>query len=175
MEKSGSTYWLTRFVLLRLLGLVYAVAFLAAALQILPLIGSDGLLPIGDVICRFNPAFGQGMSVAAQEVRVLKNLLDARSAGSQGLDGLAGAFFAAIQGVLAAPWSVAESDFIYAKTRGQRPQDFPQRMKFGAALLRVAAEDAGVHQILFEVNHLMRPPSTLRAPDIVSRVTALMA
>lgn len=134
-----------------------------------------GLLPIGDVICRFNPAFGQGMSVAAQEVRVLKRLLDARSAGSQGLDGLAGAFFAAIQGVLAAPWSVAESDFIYAKTRGQRPQDFPQRMKFGAALLRVAAEDAGVHQILLEVNHLMRPPSALRDPDIVSRVTALMA
>jgi 2-polyprenyl-6-methoxyphenol hydroxylase-like FAD-dependent oxidoreductase len=135
----------------------------------------DGLLPIGDAICRFNPAYGQGMSVAAQEIRVLKTLLDARSADSQGLGGLAPAFFAAIQGVLAAPWSVAESDFIYAKTRGQRPQDFPQRMKFGAALLRVAAEDAGVHQILFEVNHLMRPPSALRDPDIVSRVTALMA
>jgi hypothetical protein len=47
MEKPGSTYWLTRFMLLRLLGLVYAVAFLAAARQILPLIGSDGLLPVG--------------------------------------------------------------------------------------------------------------------------------
>jgi 2-polyprenyl-6-methoxyphenol hydroxylase-like FAD-dependent oxidoreductase len=135
----------------------------------------DGLLPIGDAICRFNPAYGQGMSVAAQEVRVLKNLLDARSTAAQGLEGLAPAFFAAIQGVLAAPWSVAESDFIYAKTRGQRPDDFPQRMKFGAALQRVAAGDAGVHQVMFEVNHLMRPPSALRDPDIVSRVTALMA
>jgi 2-polyprenyl-6-methoxyphenol hydroxylase-like FAD-dependent oxidoreductase len=135
----------------------------------------DGLLPIGDAICRFNPANGQGMSVAAQEVRVIKSLLDARSAGSHGLEGLAPAFFTAIQGVLAAPWSVAENDFIYDKTRGQRPQDFPQRMKFGAALQRVAAEDAGVHQILFEVNHLMRPPSALRDPDIVSRVTAVMA
>jgi hypothetical protein len=47
MKRPGSTYWLTRFVLLRLLGLVYAVAFLAAARQILPLIGSDGLLPAG--------------------------------------------------------------------------------------------------------------------------------
>lgn len=42
-----ATYWLTRFVLLRLLGFVYAVAFLVAANQIVPLIGEDGLLPVG--------------------------------------------------------------------------------------------------------------------------------
>lgn len=42
-----SSYWLTRFVLLRLLGVVYAVAFLAAIQQIIPLIGEDGLLPVG--------------------------------------------------------------------------------------------------------------------------------
>ena len=41
------TYWLTRFVMLRLLGVVYAIAFLVAANQIVPLIGSNGLLPIG--------------------------------------------------------------------------------------------------------------------------------
>jgi 2-polyprenyl-6-methoxyphenol hydroxylase-like FAD-dependent oxidoreductase len=141
------------------------------ALQYFP----GGLLPIGDVICRFNPAFGQGMSVAAQEVSVLKGLLDASSADSQALDGLAPAFFAAIQGVLASPWSAAENDFIYEKTRGQCPKDFPQRMKFGAALQRIAAEDASVHRILTEVNHLMKPTSSLRDPQIVSRVMALMA
>jgi hypothetical protein len=65
-----------------------------------------GLLPIGDVICRFNPAFGQGMSVAAQEVEVLKRWLEAQTADSDPLDGLALAFFAAIQEVLAASWSV---------------------------------------------------------------------
>ena len=40
------SYWLTRFVILRLLGLVYFVAFLSLAQQILPLIGSQGLLPV---------------------------------------------------------------------------------------------------------------------------------
>jgi hypothetical protein len=40
------TYWLTRFVILRLLGIIYAVAFLVAINQIIPLIGSDGLLPL---------------------------------------------------------------------------------------------------------------------------------
>jgi hypothetical protein len=46
------------------------------------------------------------MSVTAQEVEVLKRLLEARTADSDPLDGLALAFFAAIQEVLAASWSV---------------------------------------------------------------------
>jgi hypothetical protein len=41
----GNSYWLTRFVILRLLGFVYAVAFLVAAEQLVPLIGSRGLTP----------------------------------------------------------------------------------------------------------------------------------
>ena len=41
------TYWLTRFLILRLLGVIYAVAFLVAINEILPLVGSDGLLPVG--------------------------------------------------------------------------------------------------------------------------------
>src|SRR6478752_477455 len=41
----GNSYWLTRFVILRLLGFVYAVAFLIAANQLVPLIGEHGLTP----------------------------------------------------------------------------------------------------------------------------------
>src|SRR5881628_3124545 len=42
---AGNSYWLTRFVILRLLGFVYAVAFFVAARQLVPLIGSHGLTP----------------------------------------------------------------------------------------------------------------------------------
>lgn len=52
------TYWLTRFMILRLLGLVYAIAFLVAINQILPLIGSDGLTPVGLYIKRISTALG---------------------------------------------------------------------------------------------------------------------
>ncbi len=45
IRPADETYWLTRFVLLRLLGLVYLVAFLVAANQIVPLVGHDGLMP----------------------------------------------------------------------------------------------------------------------------------
>src|SRR5213593_3484359 len=41
----GNSYWLTRFVILRLLGFVYAIAFLIAAQQLVPLIGEHGLTP----------------------------------------------------------------------------------------------------------------------------------
>jgi hypothetical protein len=51
-------YWLTRFVLLRLLGFVYTVAFLAAALQLVPLIGSDGLLPVSTYLDRVAQMLG---------------------------------------------------------------------------------------------------------------------
>jgi len=54
----AAAYWLTRFVLLRLLGVVYAVAFLVAANQIVPLIGADGLLPLGHFLDRVRAAVG---------------------------------------------------------------------------------------------------------------------
>ncbi len=44
--RPAASYWLTRFVILRLLGAVYVIAFLVAAKQILPLIGSNGLTPL---------------------------------------------------------------------------------------------------------------------------------
>jgi hypothetical protein len=52
------TYWLTRFVLLRLLGALYAVAFLVAINQIIPLIGAKGLLPVGNYLQQVSGALG---------------------------------------------------------------------------------------------------------------------
>ena len=52
------TYWLTRFVIVRLLGMLYAVAFLVAINQIIPLIGSTGLLPVGLFLKQVSQALG---------------------------------------------------------------------------------------------------------------------
>lgn len=47
LQGEGETsYWLTRFLLLRALGAIYLVAFVVTAHQAIPLIGSDGVLPI---------------------------------------------------------------------------------------------------------------------------------
>jgi len=44
-NKQKSEYWLTRFVILRFLGIVYLFAFLSLAFQVTPLVGENGLLP----------------------------------------------------------------------------------------------------------------------------------
>jgi Lipase maturation factor len=54
----ASSFWLTRFVLLRLLGGVYAVGFLVAVNQVVPLIGAHGLLPVGMFFDRVRAASG---------------------------------------------------------------------------------------------------------------------
>jgi 2-polyprenyl-6-methoxyphenol hydroxylase-like FAD-dependent oxidoreductase len=134
-----------------------------------------GLLAIGDAICRFNPVFAQGMSVAVQEAVILDRLLSDKAGGLHPLDGLAPAFFAEIQAVLETPWGIATSDFIYPRTRGQRPVDLERRLQFNIALVRLGAEDASVHRLIMEVNHLLKPQSALHAPEIAERVAKLLA
>lgn len=52
------TYWLTRFLILRLLGLIYVVGFLTLVHQGIPLIGHDGLLPADQYLERLDSQFG---------------------------------------------------------------------------------------------------------------------
>src|SRR5881392_4304415 len=54
----GNSYWLTRFVILRLLGFVYAVAFLVAAQQLVPLIGEHGLTPANHFLASVQTQLG---------------------------------------------------------------------------------------------------------------------
>jgi 2-polyprenyl-6-methoxyphenol hydroxylase-like FAD-dependent oxidoreductase len=134
-----------------------------------------GLLPIGDAICRFNPVYGQGMSVAALEACLLQRLLERLGEDSDAIAALAPAFFAEVQTLIETPWSVAMLDFAFPDTRGQRPADFETRLKFGIALTRLAAEDPAVHKLAAEVQNLLRPRSVYRDPALVQRVLAKMA
>jgi hypothetical protein len=57
-QRAKPDYQITRFILLRLLGFVYAVAFLVAAQQLIPLIGSHGLLPVDLFLHRVSETLG---------------------------------------------------------------------------------------------------------------------
>jgi 2-polyprenyl-6-methoxyphenol hydroxylase-like FAD-dependent oxidoreductase len=133
-----------------------------------------GLLPIGDAICRFNPVYGQGMSVAALEACLLQRLLERLGGDSDPIADLAPTFFAEVQTLIETPWSVATLDFVFPDTRGQRPADFETTLKFGIALTRLAAEDPDVHRLTLEVQHLLKPRSVYRDPSLMQRVLAKM-
>src|ERR1700688_2976770 len=134
-----------------------------------------GLLPIGDAICRFNPVYGQGMSVAALEACLLRTLLERLGGDSDPIAGLAPTFFAEVQALIETPWSVAILDFVFPGTRGQRPADFETTLRFGIALTRLAAEDPAVHKLTAEVQNLLKPRSAYRDPALMQRVLAMMA
>jgi len=132
-----------------------------------------GLLPIGDSLCRFNPIYGQGMSVASLEVRALKELLAERASETDPLDGLAPAFFVAAEDVIETPWRVsALPDFAYPDVRGERPPDLAEQLQRSVALNRLAVTDAEVHRVLLEVRHLLRPYTALEEPWLAERLAA---
>lgn len=132
-----------------------------------------GLLPFGDAICRFNPIYGQGMSVAALEAEILKKLLTAQS---DGLAGLAAAFFAEAAKLIDTPWwTAAIPDFIDPRAEGQRPPDLEDTLKFSSMLLKLAAQDAAVHKLLLEVQNLLKPRSAFRDPELIRRAKEVMA
>src|SRR6266567_5198388 len=58
----GNSYWLTRFVILRLLGFVYAIAFFVAADQLVPLIGEHGLTPASHFLATIQSQLGSRMA-----------------------------------------------------------------------------------------------------------------
>jgi 2-polyprenyl-6-methoxyphenol hydroxylase-like FAD-dependent oxidoreductase len=139
-----------------------------------------GLLPLGDALCRFNPVYGQGMSVAAQEAQALADLLAARASASapvpDPLQDLAASFFAAADAIIDTPWAMAAiPDFIFPGTQGERPTDFAQRLQHAQALSKLAALDPAVQKLNAEVAHLLKPRSVYQEPELKARLEEMMA
>jgi 2-polyprenyl-6-methoxyphenol hydroxylase-like FAD-dependent oxidoreductase len=136
----------------------------------------NGILPIGDAICRFNPIYGQGMAVAAKEAVLLKGLLAVRQRSQYVTTGLAETFFAEAEPWIGAAWSASTTpDFVHPETRGERPPDFERSLRFMSAIYRIAARDAQVYRTLTLVRHLMALPTALHEPDLIRRVEAELA
>lgn len=136
----------------------------------------SGLIPIGDSICQFNPLYGQGMSVAAQEAVLLRRLLVQSRGASDPLAMLAPTFLAEVNTLLDTPWIMAATpDFLFPATVGQRPSDLQRNLRFAAALTRLAARKPDVHKLMVEVQNLVKPRSVYRRPMFMARILLEMA
>jgi flavin-dependent dehydrogenase len=126
----------------------------------------QGLLPLGDAICRFNPVYGQGMTVALREANLLFDLL--RNSTEDPFPTLAPTFLAEAEKLIAHPWAMsAIPDFIYPETTGERPPDLEDRLNFQKGLGRLAVRDPEVFKLVTEVRHFLKPISVLDDPSIV--------
>ncbi|HZP45265.1 MAG TPA: hypothetical protein VFB15_06430 [Candidatus Binataceae bacterium] len=132
-------------------------------------------LLVGDAICSFNPVYGQGMTSAGLQARVLQTLLRERAERSAALEDLASAYFARAADVIATPWTLAANfDFAYPQTRGERPPGMEQGARYFLALDALQVQDPEVQRLVVEVFQLMRPLSALWQPPLSNRVLALM-
>jgi hypothetical protein len=67
LSSLGNSYWLSRFLILRLLGFIYAVAFLVAANQLVPLIGVHGLTPANQFLDAIQVQLGSRVAGAMHD------------------------------------------------------------------------------------------------------------
>ena len=132
-----------------------------------------GLVVVGDAISSFNPVYGQGMSSAALQVQALQQVLHARATASQGLDGLAQAFFPKAAEIVVTPWTLAaHQDWAFPQTQGDRPADLEEDAQYFAALDALTADNVEVYRLLVDVFQLVKPLSALYEEPVRCRVMA---
>ncbi len=124
-----------------------------------------GYLVFGDAICSFNPLYGQGMTVAANEALILRACL------ARGSNKLARRFFAGVSGALDDPWRITIStDLQMPHVVGPRSR-LDQFVNWYLGKLHIAAQTDAVLSVAFlqVLNMLTVAPSLLR-PRLALRV-----
>lgn len=123
----------------------------------------DGLLPIGDAVCHYNPMYGQGMSAACRQALVLDKLLAQRVSNKCGLYRLYQDFFPGVYEETRAPWLLAAlADFQIPKCTGDFPYEESEAMaKFEAlhGMMDYGSEDVVV--ALNDVYTMQKPLASL--------------
>jgi 2-polyprenyl-6-methoxyphenol hydroxylase-like FAD-dependent oxidoreductase len=133
-----------------------------------------GVLPVADALCRFNPIHGQGMSAAAKQACLLRNVLGRVIAGPDPIAALQAGFMSEVASVLETPWNMSTSaDLAFPGTLGERPENFEDTRQFEAALFRAVVADPVVHRAMIEVGQLLQPQSRLKETDIMQRIETL--
>jgi 2-polyprenyl-6-methoxyphenol hydroxylase-like FAD-dependent oxidoreductase len=133
------------------------------------------LVVLGDAFCGFNPIYGQGMTVAALSAVALGDeLARARSEGEAGLDRVAQRTLRACAKETAGAWLLATgADLEWPETvggeGGNGPADRFARWYLDK-LLDALGRDEKVRLAFNEVNQLMKPATSLFAPNIMLRV-----
>lgn len=123
-----------------------------------------GYLVTGDALCSFNPVYGQGMTIAAQQALALRECL------AVGGKRIWPAFFKRAARVVADPWEFAiASDLALPCVAGKRPAGFALMQRYVERVMQAASRDMSVARAVLRVVHMLDRPSALLAPRLVLR------
>lgn len=123
---------------------------------------------LGDALCSFNPAYGQGMTVAALEAKALDTCLRKYERGiSKQESGVALKFQKTIARAVAWPWQMATSvDRLHQETQEQQTWGKNLLNGYMQRLNQLMATNPLVSDRFSEVMHLLKPPTVLFDPRI---------
>ncbi|UQX55215.1 hypothetical protein M5V91_05570 [Cytobacillus pseudoceanisediminis] len=128
----------------------------------------NGLLMIGDTICRIDPFFGQGMSIAVMEALALKELLANETYTNQKM---IETFHQQAVKIISPIWNmVITEDFRYPETIGKKPAGLSIQQWYAKNIFLLSSENKDIYNSFIKVMHLLRPTSTLMHPRIIKSV-----
>ncbi|GAA0612338.1 FAD-binding monooxygenase [Kribbella sandramycini] len=125
----------------------------------------EGFIASGDSLCCFNPAYGQGMTIAALAAEHLGELLAA------GGDQLTRRYFAGMNKRIETAWTMSVSnDLRFDQTVGKQPLTSRLLVSYLSRLYKATEHDVVVGRRFLEVANLLATPPALLKPSIVLRV-----
>lgn len=128
----------------------------------------EGLLVVGDAHCRFDPVFGQGVSVAAMEAHQLQLLLQGRKQ----LDKtFTQQFYKKAATIIETPWDMTTTE-ISRHPQLQRVLTTKQKFQlwYTKQIYRLSASNSDVYIRLVRVMNLIRSPFHLFHPKVLLAV-----
>ncbi|WP_172384681.1 NAD(P)/FAD-dependent oxidoreductase [Streptomyces sp. MNP-20] len=132
----------------------------------------DRLIVLGDAVCAFNPVYAQGMTVAAQEALVLRELLADRTRNAPSpCAGLAPAFQRRVARVTAWPWRLAIlPDLDWQPEPPRSPAHRAARWYLGQ-WQRLVPQDPRMFHDIARVTNMLSSPLVLLHPRHISRIS----
>lgn len=126
-----------------------------------------GYVTLGDAVCSFNPAYGQGMSSAALQADALDRVLERYDVDSHGM---ARAFYKRAAKVVDNPWTIAVgADFVHPATTGPKPPGTDLINRYIRKVILATHTSPRVAAQMMHVQNLLAPPQSLMSPAIMVR------
>lgn len=128
----------------------------------------NGLLLMGDTICRIDPVFGQGMSIAVLEALALRNILQEQKVSMQQV---ITSYHKKVARIIAPIWKMVITEvFRYPAITGKKPPELKIQQWYAKQVYLLSIERRDVYDSFIKVMNLVEPITFLMKPKIISSV-----